>query len=202
MDARQLYTVTAITRRHILELYPPNSCIASTRILIEVLRYFGCRAEPLPVKVLACNAAAAPLLEAGTPIAQWPESAYSIGVDATGTRADKGWDGHLVVTANRHLIDPSADQLDRPDHDLRVPGPIVLPIQDWPVRAQRHNTTIVYWPADSLGNWATAPDWSLNRPEARSAVGASIREAKHHLFTAEIRPRRSAQPDSKGCVPA
>lgn len=42
-------------RPEILKKWRPDSCIASTRIALLVLREFGIRARPLPVEVLVFN---------------------------------------------------------------------------------------------------------------------------------------------------
>jgi hypothetical protein len=69
----------------VLESFRPDSCIATTRVVISVLRYYGLPAKPLAVKVAAFNAVAWPLADAGMPVDAWPREAHSV-VSAPGRR--------------------------------------------------------------------------------------------------------------------
>ncbi len=112
-----------VARPVILEFFPPNSCIASTRITIEVLSRFGIKAQPVPVCFVAeCRER---------------QLAYVSGIDLKG-RAHQiqhatvdAWRGHLVAVAHRHLIDASFDQCSMPDHGVPIPPFVfVVPLPD------------------------------------------------------------------------
>lgn len=107
-----------------------DSCIASTRIGIDALAYFGIRAVELPVSVLVFNADAAALVSAGVTLedlreqtraipVERPGGPWTIGV-GMGTGLPGAWPGHLIVTVPEIgvICDLSIDQAARPQKDL------------------------------------------------------------------------------------
>jgi hypothetical protein len=113
------------TRRAMRDRWHARSCIAATRIGLEVLRAFGVVGYPTPVTVAAFNRAGwlafqrepdQPVTESDIP------NAWAVGIVGTGAvdQQTGSWDGHLVLHVNRYLVDLSADQLSRPQRNLPV----------------------------------------------------------------------------------
>jgi hypothetical protein len=140
--------VTALAkvgRPPILEHFAKRSCIASTRIALDVLEYFGVRAEPLPLFVLVLNGEALDMAEAGMSQAglqaemlkygpDEPGGPWGIGVGAV-IENSTDWAGHLVVAIpdERLLLDMSLDQASRPHKGLPFPEEgQVFPVFDEP----------------------------------------------------------------------
>lgn len=114
-----------VARGILLFYFGPASCIASTRVTIEVLKRFGVSAEPLAVKFLAqCHAR---------------KTAYQSGFtdeELKGAKSQspapghqhEGWNGHLVAIAEDgpvyYIIDPSFDQIAIPG--IRIPPNILI----------------------------------------------------------------------------
>lgn len=138
VDEEFLARVATETRPRILEHFSPDSCIATTRILIDILTYFGIPTQPLPVEVTIFNEQARTLLEThgldavaeavyarepGEPGGPW-----TLGLGITRTPTDVG---HLVVALPHHgyLLDGSLDQASRPHKNITLP-PLPIRILD------------------------------------------------------------------------
>lgn len=186
-----LIAATEITRRHIRTRWGARSCVASTRIGIEVWRHYGIPAEPLAVAVCAFTEDAYAWLDAHPDATGPPPVGHGVGVHGTGAvtgRPGNGeWDGHLILTHPGWLIDLSADQLSRPDRGLHVPGPIVaaieqplemVPADTW---AEFHppGARLMYRPMTGVSSrgWRDANDWRF-RGRHRAVAGAAIREIR------------------------
>lgn len=173
-----------------------NSCILSTRIGLEVLERHGVRAVAQAVRVAAYNTEGIRLFMQEVPHSEWPDSAWSVGIEGTGkvTPETKAWDGHLVLIVRnpnrtRTLIDLTADQLDRPHHNINVSGPVFIDLP--PVGWTPHDpiyttlgaeagapdaTVIGYYPL-MVGNWRSTPDWVRDPTERVDLVCALMDQA-------------------------
>lgn len=100
-----------------------DSCIGSTKVGLQALRYFGVNAKPCSVRALAANPVATVALEAGakTPD-ELPEGWWTVVVDVR-SENDGRWGGHLTILLPdlRGLVDLTLGQFARPEHDLDVP---------------------------------------------------------------------------------
>jgi hypothetical protein len=160
-------------RRAVLTEWPAyRSCIASTRVAVEVAGYFGVPVVPI---AFAVDYFTQSFLDSkGT-------EGACVGVDGTGglTPATGGWDGHLVpILDRRWLCDVSADQFSRPGR-LLVPGPSILPLEAWPITEplgaeNEHGVLCRYKVMDNQSSWRKAPDWVGHQPMRRRAVAAAI----------------------------
>jgi hypothetical protein len=126
-----------------LEYFNRRSCIAATRIGIDVLDYFGVKAEPLPLFVLVMNGEALDLLGEGMSQAELgvemrkygpdePGGPWSIGVGAV-IENSPDWAGHVVIAVPNEgaLLDLAIDQASRPHKGLPIPDEGQLfPIDD------------------------------------------------------------------------
>lgn len=180
-----LEVVTAVVREEVLKVFSPDSCVASTWVLTEVLSYFGYTSEPLPVVALVFNEKGFEMASQGVPPSEWPDDAWSVGVEGTGVRelATRRWDGHLVALVNGNwLIDPSLDQFSRPQRGMAT-NPAVLDAAEWTVRTKMwcwrraDGVVIGYRLMEKPGAWRDAPDWGKKR-ELRIVAAAAIKRLK------------------------
>ena len=100
-----------------------GACIESTKYGIEVLRRVGVKAKPLPCALAAFNQAGWRAFQAHLPFRDWPEEAWSIGVDPDRRTPDpepgrRGWDGHLIIEGDTFLADLALGDLARPHRQL------------------------------------------------------------------------------------
>ena len=115
-----------VARPVILSYFPSNSCIASTRIAIEVLARFGVEADALAVGMIVEVKALSLAYVSG----------FAVRHLATILRLDSApWDGHLVAIAtvgeSRYLVDASFDQVSMPEQGLQIaPFVFVAPLPD------------------------------------------------------------------------
>lgn len=144
-EASVLDALVEVARPIILEEFNLDSCIATTRIGIDVLDYFGIKATALPISAVVFNKEALDLLTSGTsmedlkaimaaiPIDE-PGGPWSIGVGAGGPLKHNDWAGHLIATIPEAstIIDLSIDQASRPHKNFTlVPYHAVLDEDDW-----------------------------------------------------------------------
>lgn len=184
-DAERTLRWCAVTLRPmLLDAARVDSCILTTRVAIEVMHYAGHKAaRPLAVKVIAANREAQEELRAGRMPDEWPEAAWSVGVQGTGSRASGRWDGHLIVACGDVLADLTADQFHRPDKGLPCPGPIVVTGWDrtWPVLTANDDTGVAvrYEPmrGEAAQSFRHAPDWLTNHRALAAGAIAAWREA-------------------------
>jgi len=177
-----LQRIAWVSRRAVRNECAPDSCIESTRVLIEVARYFGVEVRPLAVRVQLFNAEAWDQLQARVPLDEWTGGAFSLGIDGEAPRTGK-WNGHLVGLAPGHVIDASADQFSRPAKGITIDGPMVLPRPPgWPASggpaawlAPDDGLRIIYEPGVRDPSWRKAPAWSGHRAAYREVAGQAIR---------------------------
>lgn len=112
-----------VARPLLLQYYPEDSCVLSTRVAIEVLKRHGISARPLPVRVKAFNALANSLLLAE----RWEEmktnsDAWSRAIGYDNREIGK-FNGHLVAyVEEQYLVDLSISQISRPEKNLPTVG--------------------------------------------------------------------------------
>lgn len=194
--APDLGAIALNVREVILENFRQDSCIASTLVGQRVFAAHGIDSKPVTVHVTAYNRAWDSARRARVPVGQMPDNAWSVGIhgDDSLDRKNNRWNGHLALLVprwegKRLLMDLSADQLSRPDHDLVVPGPVCLRLSGlWTpedpavASVSGGNVTIEYRPQINAVGWrqsraALEPD--LHTPLVdevlrRLAVGAAI----------------------------
>lgn len=162
-------------RAQILKTNSPDSCIPSTKAMVEALRQLHVDVFALPVTAMAVNA---PLWAyahehggypaIGTP--EYPEDGFGIGIGYIGDETQPGkWNGHLVCVAERRwLLDLSIDQASRPQWNMPITEPLVAPVDEVWLRARtnlplviEHETAhIYYWPNPGNEGYKESPGWS------------------------------------------
>lgn len=171
-----LRLLRTIARPLILARFRKDSCIVSTAVACEFLRWAGVRAKPIELEVLAYNAAAVELVRAGVPASEWPDEAWSVGITQTSDVKPSHWQGaHLCTLIDeRTLLDLSADQISRPHRGMTVPEPIVLP---WNAELTEgvsdEGMLIMYRRPDKPDtSFRSSPDWRLK--ERRAAIVSEL----------------------------
>ena len=128
--AQVLPAVQALARPVLLDYFAPSSCVAATRIGIDVLAAFGITAIPVPVRLQVINAA---MLDLDEPPSQ-PVPAHSRGGPwcvEVGADQDRAI-GHVaigvaaqVATSSRWLLDLAIDQTHRPHKNIYLTEPLL-----------------------------------------------------------------------------
>ena len=144
--------------------FRPDHCINGTRVAVRTLERFGVRAHPVSVQFLLFNRFAWELYNAGVPVDDWPEHAWSLGVGPREEIRDEDhFDGHLVCEGEDWTLDISAGQFDRPGR-IVVPGPKVfhqrLPFgEQFVTFGDSHGQllAIARWPENN--SWRLAGGW-------------------------------------------
>jgi hypothetical protein len=138
-QTRQVLAALAVQARpRILQRWREDSCIATTRICLDVCRALDISARPAAVTATAFNA----------PLVRWirehprgtidemrefqrVSDGHSVGVGyPEGTNSQgPGWSGHLVLLAPakspKWLLDASIDQASRPQHAMRLTPTVI-----------------------------------------------------------------------------
>lgn len=120
-----------------------KSCIQSTRIGLEVLANLEIQATALPCAIVVRNAEAVDCSLRGLPVADWPPTAWSVGIDPDAPApaqtpaeaassallggpvidnrtGERGWNGHLLIEGEGWLLDLSANQFSRPLRNMEL----------------------------------------------------------------------------------
>lgn len=121
-----------VARPRIKERFGVDSCIAATRITIQVAERFGLSAVPVSVvaramnaEYMACEARFGRVPKNRREFDEWCEE-YGAYVARVGDPDRSDGSGHLVAVVEGHtLVDASIDQIARPAHGLRLP-PVLL----------------------------------------------------------------------------
>jgi len=184
--------VTSDIGRVLGQYFHANSCINSTRVLLEVFRRFGLAARPFAVRTMifskgfverAGREGRIPQGEAE--VQQWctEPCVYSLGLGfgVPGMPPDK-WPGHLVVRAGIHyLFDATISQASRPARGIRMPEVLLMdnvPLEFWrgheaAIAESPDGSIIRYEPDPANTGYLASPAWSL-RPGIEAAAYRDI----------------------------
>lgn len=142
----------------------PGNCIEATRHLIAALKPVGLTITPLPCEMIVGNAAALPYVSDGIPAADWPPSAWALGVGVEQSKSQAtGWNGHLIGVSDWFVADLSLGTLSRPNRGLHL-RPVVIPRSNLMTDNGKHLATyddwfVVYNERPELAAWRRAPAW-------------------------------------------
>jgi len=187
-------------RRVILTEYKADSCIASTRIGIDLLAELGVPARPLRVEVMAYTVGYARRIEAEgrMPRNQAERIAWTDETNgwALGIGVEAGTPGgiHLVALVDDHLLwDLSIDQASRPERNMPIEGPIVLDTDDAFRKGRRllrvtdDKTILVYRVSKLKGMpWSQSNNWRKDGRDAQVRQ-AIVQEALRAIDDAKAR---------------
>jgi hypothetical protein len=209
-DQAVLDALVRHARPIIREYFSADSCIASTRIGLDVLEFFGLHGQPMPVMLAVWNADALALIErvgidqAGPQILAQPldqtGGPWTVGIGARPEGNDTrpgGWNGHLVIGLPRHdvLVDLSVDQASRPLKNIHLQPLWTQPGADWwhggpevqAVTGLDYGTALTYRHLTAGGDgYRASPNWKrragTNGPALfRTLTGRIIRQIKNDL---------------------
>lgn len=197
-----------VARPIILESFDDDSCVASTRIAIDALAYFGIAAEPLPLTVTLLNAETVRLANEGLSFDEIGKIqgqskvtdeggpwgiAVGTGRSMKSKNGRKPWAGHLVATiaAEHILIDLSIDQATRTHKNMHLEPFWTRVEDDWwdgsksvtELNNAGMSMILDRNAADPRG-FLTSPNWKLSgnyRATFRDATGKIIRAIKKEI---------------------
>jgi hypothetical protein len=167
--------IQAVTRKEMVSDFVENSCIASTRVVVNVLKHYGYDALPFPCQVYVYNKTFKEHLEAGKKLFQgdalieWCKltGAWSVGIGVYDPEKHFRETGHLVALIPGHniLVDASIDQANRPQHGIHLPQVLIAGeltdgfkagVED--LSLTHNDCLLVYHPTDN-DIYKIAPDW-------------------------------------------
>ena len=117
-----LRVIARAVRTAVLTEFAADSCIATTRVLIDTAREFGIPLRPWAANAKVFTDTAWELARAGVPLDQWPDGAWSISIDRRNSGAGVG---HIVALSPARMIDASIDQTARPDRGIPELPPVL-----------------------------------------------------------------------------
>jgi len=191
LDALAAGGTKAILRRYFRE----DSCINSTRVLLEVFRALRLDASPFSVRAMVFSGG---FVQRAWREGRFPQSdaelrawvadptVYSVGVGFGTIQMPKdGWPGHLVLRVGQdHLLDATIGQASRPSRGIHMPE--MLALHDVPERFWRERCVIVrempdgsivrYEPTPRNNGYLSSPGWQL-RPGIEEAAYREIMAA-------------------------
>jgi hypothetical protein len=183
-----------------LEKVRPDSCIAMTRVGVEVLNHFGYVAAPLNVEALVVNAEYHRRLEAGLIApdrlptdADFAAGAWGIGIgleEHMRELATQGVNpaGHVVAVVGAFLVDLSLDQASRPEKGINLEPHCfefdadVYAGATWTYRINGGEAFVEYKLRPDLESWRDSPDWRLGLKRYRSEIGRIIRAVREGCY--------------------
>lgn len=122
---RIISTYASIARPIMLNWMVPSSCIAATRLTIEVLQYFGLTVIPYATRFVV-QAEAIQFAYISGIRGEEQEQMRAKSRNWTDIPVQVGWEGHVVCIAEGDcLIDSSFDQISTPDKGLVIPPTIL-----------------------------------------------------------------------------
>lgn len=200
---RILHLLLQHARPLICEEFRADSCIASTRIGLDVLDYFGILAEPLAVCVTIFNPVMVERRNLGdqlpqnkTEMEEWVKKygAWAVGVGYGGDQGPMKWPGHLVMLVEKTLmLDLSIDQANRPQHNIELHpfGTMVFPeflSGQESLLAEVNGCMLRYLVQKDNRGYTASPNWMIRlqrhspyRPT--TFTGPNLFTLRHGIFT-------------------
>jgi hypothetical protein len=180
----------------VLSRFNKFSCVASARVLIDCLTYFGIKAEPYPVTAFIINGVGREMIEAGDSL----EEVYQIAMEHTVEDPEGPWTvglghddgdpegaGHVVVYLPEKdaFMDISLDQINRPHKGIDFPPMVMSGRPDETLSFVDDNgAAIIYYP-DPPGRFQKSPNWRGisrgDREAFKDVTGRAIRAIKNEL---------------------
>ena len=106
-----------------------GSCVQSTRVGIEALRYFGVEAKPLVTLLMTGNAAWVEWMGQDVPPLPMPDPVWAVGTDPE-QQGERGYPAHLVIAYDGGLLDLDAGFYTRPERHIHIPPTVFLPLME------------------------------------------------------------------------
>lgn len=176
-----LAAIARLVRQEILKTYLPESCIATSRYLLQALLELGIDAKPAPLRLLVMNQPyVLNKLRLGRfpnqkELAAWSQfdNSCSIGIGFGENTAAEHWTGHLAVLVRIAdtllLVDPSIDQVNRPDRFIQIECPLIAPVPseflhlpELGVIVEQNNCALLYISVPGNTGFLQTPAWNRN----------------------------------------
>lgn len=117
-------------QKEVLQSTGNGACVNATYIGLEVLRRIGVDASPSVWDAMVMNEEARLLMMEQTPVSEWPDTAWSVGVNAK-TRDANGLGFHAVAQMKEGVLDLSSLQFSRPHKNINVPPAMFVSTKDF-----------------------------------------------------------------------
>lgn len=200
LDTDSVSTVkafAAVARPIIRSEYDVDSCIASTRIAIDVFHHFGLQARPMVARMRVFNPAMGRCFGETGPYdataferCDREHGARTASIEyAVGREIPAGcWAGHLVALVERQLlVDASADQASCPHNSIYLPGVLIAPVTPkfraglaQLIISSGDGCGILYDPYPSERSYRSAPYWKSS-PTSQLVTNAIIAAMRSSL---------------------
>lgn len=134
-------------QKEVLQSTGNGACVNATYIGLEVLRRLGVDASPSAWDAMVMNEEARLLMMEQTPVDEWPDAAWSLGVNAK-TRDANGVGFHAVIQTREGIVDLSSVQFDRPHKNINVPMAMFVSTKDFSggeIHVEQHGTHYVLY---------------------------------------------------------
>ena len=134
-------------QKEVLESSNNGACVNATYVGLEVLRRLGVDASPSAWDAMVMNEEARLLMMEQTPVDEWPDTAWSVGVN-TKTRDANGVGFHAVIQMKEGILDLSSIQFDRPHKNINVPMAMFVSTKDFSggeIHVEQHGTHYVLY---------------------------------------------------------
>ncbi len=177
---KAISTILQEGRQEMLRHFSSDSCIAATKIAIDVLAHYHVLAKPLVARLMIFNPAFVRRIENGAAFPtsgeitkQWSEEDGSWCLGVGYGSAPTKWSGHLVAVLEEEgwLIDASLDQASRPNRNILV-GPAVFDgVTEEFLRGERplvksiNGSVLKYVAFPDEKSYNTSPNWHSPRPD-------------------------------------
>lgn len=177
------------------DYFNENSCINSTRVVLEVFRTLRLEASPFAVRtrIYSKGFMEKAEREGGFPrteeqVHEWTSQpgVWSVGIGYfhLGLPPD-AWLGHLVLRAGPHLLDATISQASRPEKGLVLPEMLVVenvPADFWRglvniTTVNANGSTVQYEPQPRNQGYMATPGWSF-----RGGIEAAAHQEIMGLF--------------------
>lgn len=185
--ARVWVALEEVGRPELLRVASRDSCVASSRLVQEVLSYFGWRAKCQRAMLVACNARFQELMLAER--IRWderlPDWAVEEGAWALGMGSPPGMRegvGHVVCLSGAWLMDLSLDQASRPERRMTL-EPTLIQLQyregELQARGMTEEGCLLMWRVFDDQSWrGLSPDWTKWHQRYGFIAGKVIRAIK------------------------
>jgi hypothetical protein len=158
----------------------PNTCVMSTRIGLEVLTYFGYRAEPQACWVAVYNKPFAEWVANGRQPPMDEEAAtaagfYQVGVYPDVEEQPRHWNGHLVIGVKDGLLDLDLGGFARTQHGINLPDGGFFPHGFGTYTAP--SGVVIHYEQNEDKSYRRSRDYTVSS-KWNEMAGTLIREAK------------------------
>jgi len=156
-------------RRKVAPHVKDNSCILAARLGVQALQSWGIKCREVPIELNVSNQQG--WKDRHKPLEQWHPDSWAVGagrrpkqVWITPDPFQKGYDGHLVILTDEHLIDLTVTQCNRPSKNIVAAGPLIVKLSAMEIIDGYFTTQLlegVYSCVPDDGNTAykTSHDW-------------------------------------------